>query len=688
MRRLSGAVSVASSSSALPHGEAMASAAPCRYREGSRVQMVTNEREKGKQRWVKADVYRIDESSGRTAVYMREVGGHREEFKVMVPHTEATALTNANPQPPMVWDDSKKAPAGFGDDHLASVISFMTARELSALAPLLKQWGQVRKGAFQQHTHIDIDCTPDGDRQFWESITPEEAFELGKRLINLTALSLVQPRYERFCCLDIMTSIVEGHVAGRREAREKEGQQHMAEGSLETIKFSSSITTTSTRPPPCYLPPPFAPPPTLPSLRAVTGAVQEHSVLAERGWKMPALECVDQEEWTTSELGRFIKSSSSLKQVGGHLRDGQWATVFAHIPMAAPGQSGPLRQLERIGVIKHGIETARLRDVLTLRGCLKSLKRLDVEVPAFAETTALAALLAFDDLINVCCVSPDVPITVKGAEWVPFELSLFYADTFPPRPSPFIKVAIQEAARQASHVVYRLSQHDLTHPIVNPSQAAVDIAKCLSFDYVGYVTVENADGFVPPPDSGSPVPDIINRLQHFPRARQLRVYSGLGAAAGRLLAEKMPLKVGTVAFGSNVGAEDRRGVLEALGAGRQVAEVCVGDDLWGAVSFTQGGPFGGRGSNSLPAISDIEMYLEVLDELEPAGAAELVSSGLTSLLNAGVRGLGRVRLWLEVHGDVGDAIWQVVPGDTSIGDFTIHHGRYAGEIVLEATRGS
>ncbi|CEM24966.1 unnamed protein product [Vitrella brassicaformis CCMP3155] len=85
----------------------------------------------------------------------------------------------------------------------------------------------------------------------------------------------------------------------------------------------------------------------------------------------------------------------------------------------------------------------------------------------------------------------------------------------------------------------------------------------------------------------------------------------------------------------------------------------------------------------------IEIHIiSVPAELEPADAADLVRSGLTSLLNAGVRGLRRVRLGLGVHDDLGDAIWQVLADDTSIGDFTIRHWRDSEEIVLEATRGS
>ena len=56
-----------------------------RNKNGTRVWMVTDGREKGSQEWVKAAVYRTEESSGATRVSMREVEG-TEEFRVVVPH--------------------------------------------------------------------------------------------------------------------------------------------------------------------------------------------------------------------------------------------------------------------------------------------------------------------------------------------------------------------------------------------------------------------------------------------------------------------------------------------------------------------------------------------------------------------------------------------------------------------------
>ncbi|CEL91920.1 unnamed protein product [Vitrella brassicaformis CCMP3155] len=684
----------ASSSSALPHGEAMASPTPCRYKEGSRVLMVTNGREKGKQRWVKADVYRIEEGSGRTALHMREVGGQHEEFKVLVPHSKTPAsphdqqahggfrLTHKNSAD---QEDKTMAPRGLGDDHLSGVFSFFTPRELSALSTLCKQWPQVRKAALHQQTHIAIDSSTEGDRHFWESMTPDEAFQLGKRLINLTALTLVQPRRDRLWCLNTMMSIVEGHAAGRREACDKEGQPHMAKGCLETIHFTPSN--------------PYFTPPTLHALRAVTGAVRQHSVLADRGWKMPALERVGQQGWDAITLGRFVSSSSCLKRVEGLWGSwGQLATVFEHFPVASAGQPGPLRHLQTIGGIERRdgespeqylAGVTRLQDVLMSRGCRKSLTSFDVKIPSFEDHDSLSALLAVDGFINTCCTSPDVPLDVTVLGGTDFDLSLLYADAFPPSPSPFIKTAIQEAARQTMYVDYNISQHDLTHPIDSPSQAAVDIAQSLSFDNVWRVLVHNAPGFVPPPGSPSPAPAIINHLQHFPTARYLCVWSSVGVGAGRWLAQKMPMEVRRVQFDGAVSAEDRSGVLEALGAGRVVDDVQVGRQAV-TVSLTQGGAFDGWGSDA--SVRNIDMYLSVPQGLAHADAAELVRDGLSSLLDAAVRGLRCVMLWLpDEPGDLGDAIRALLPNGTRVGGFTINtldteYDEYDECIVLVATR--
>ncbi|CEM35596.1 unnamed protein product [Vitrella brassicaformis CCMP3155] len=391
---------------------------------------------------------------------------------------------------------------------------------------------------------------------------PGDAFDFGKQLLNLTALTLVQPPSDRSWCLENMISIVEGHAAGRHETCEKEGQQHMG-GSLETIDFATDTNTNSNFDTGLYV---FrtarsrsrqpsssssASCPLLPSLKSVTGALRDHRVLAERGWKMPALECMEVEEWDADALGRFIGSSSSLRRVGevwrrfSYLRVRptwrEWAAVFAHFPNAPPGQPGPLRHLQTFEGLRHlqtieGMEhelgetseqclegVKRLQEALTSRGCQKSLKRLDMEIPHFGDRGGLSVLLAVDGFIDTCCVSPDVPVTVTftGGARQDFDLSLFYANDFPRRASPFIKTAIQQAARQAGEVSYTISQHDLTHPIDRPSESAIKIAQSLESRSVE-VVVANAPGFVPPPGTQPPAPTIISHLQQFSISTHLR----------------------------------------------------------------------------------------------------------------------------------------------------------------------
>ncbi|CEM26342.1 unnamed protein product [Vitrella brassicaformis CCMP3155] len=542
----------------------------------------------------------------------------------------------------------------------------------------------VYMAALHQQTHVAIHPLTDDDRHFWENMTPEEAFGLGRGLVNLTALSLVQPSDNPLWCLDSMIAIVEGQAAGRGEVCKKEGQQHMAEGSLETIHFTTTTTstttttatTTSNRPP---IPPSFTnSPPTLHALKAVTGALPQHDVLVNTGWKMPALECVEQVGWGARTLGRFISSSQSLKAVSGsRFSWWYWAAVFRRIPEAPAGQPGPLRQLERIGALRLDTEGARqLQDLLTSRGCQKSLTGLDVHIPPSMQASTLPDLLAIDDLINMCCVSSDVPITVTSTP-SSFDLAVFYADALPPRPSPFVKAAMQEAARRATKVRYSLTNHDITHPIDNPTQAAIDIASSLSFERAERVTVERAAGVAIFPGTPSPAPAIISHLQPFPNARELRI-GLLGSAAGRLLAQKMPMQMGKVGFRKGVSREERDEVLDGLGSEREVAAVAAGEDL------TEN-PFGVWGSATSPSIHNIRLDVEVP---EFSDAAVLAHDLLWTLLTAGVPGLTAVQLWLAAPYDdmFGTVLRQVLPNGMQIGGFDVTISDGLGVFVVEATR--
>ncbi|CEM24567.1 unnamed protein product [Vitrella brassicaformis CCMP3155] len=113
---------------------------------------------------------------------------------------------------------------------------------------------------------------------------------------------------------------------------------------------------------------------------------------------------------------------------------------------------------------------------------------------------------------------------------------------------------------------------------------------------------------------------------------KLYIRSGLGVAASRLLAEKMPSKIKEVTFGRHVSAADRRSVLEEVGAGREVGLVTVGE---------QYGALDGWRSDSFPSIRGVAIVLSVPDGLEASAAAERIRDGISSIVSD-VRGLERL----------------------------------------------
>ncbi|CEL91916.1 unnamed protein product [Vitrella brassicaformis CCMP3155] len=139
------ASSSSSSAGAAHQAEVMGRSASSRYKEGTRVVLLSSSRRAPTNDyvWVTARIYSVDPhvvymKAGTlhegTALYMREVGRRGEEFIRVVPHQTNTD-TQTSPQPPVVWDVSKKAPERFSEDLLGKVFSLMTPRELSAIFP-------------------------------------------------------------------------------------------------------------------------------------------------------------------------------------------------------------------------------------------------------------------------------------------------------------------------------------------------------------------------------------------------------------------------------------------------------------------------------------------------------------------------------------------------------------------------
>ncbi|CEM24572.1 unnamed protein product [Vitrella brassicaformis CCMP3155] len=520
------------------------------------------------------------------------------------------------------------------------------------------------------HTHLTIDSTDSNERSVWQRVPLALVTQWANKLTRLTTITFRYPVMTPLWCVDVFITVIEGHVAGRRAA-------NMQGGSLRTITLEGvrlakrEMSTVRRRQQLC---PdqiaPLVPPPSLDALTTITGLRFAHRDLASRDWRMPSLQRVEQHEWGADELGRLICSSQSLQRVGGHRLPGeQWAAMFGRIPKAAAWQRGPLAGLQSIGTIELSFDVDkaraavdRLKDVLTSRGCRRSLTWLTVDMGFFVIDSSVLPLLQSVESLHSSCCRVDAEVVFEYRRVHTFDLSLFYSDDFPPNPSPLVMNAIQAAAQEATQINYTISQHSLTHPVDSPSQAAIDIVKTLTFDNVTAVIVRNAPGFVLPPNAPSPHPAIIDHLQPLPTARQLFVDSALGGAAGRLLAEKMPREVELVDFGREVSSGDRIGVLEGLGAGRAVGGVNV------VVSLTEGA-LDGWGPDSFPSIGRILMRSSVPDGLEASAAAKRIRDGISSIVD-GVRGLERLTVMLYVDGGstARAAIQQLLTTGTKVGD--------------------
>ncbi|CEM20499.1 unnamed protein product [Vitrella brassicaformis CCMP3155] len=522
--------------------------------------------------------------------------------------------------------------------------------------------------ARKQH-HFTISAADKDERSFWQRTTIDLVKEWATYLRKLTCVVLHCPIGFPRWCFDVFVAVIEGHIAGRRAA-------NLTGGTLHTIAIKERVRLTGaagqavarTYPP---LPARLNPPPTLDALETIAGLCGGHWQLAYRRWVMPSLATVQQHEaWGADSLGQFISSSRSLRSVdSASFRGEGWASVFEGIPAAGVGQQGgPLAQLESIGTIvledenhraRAGIE--RLQEVLVSRGCRQSLKQLHVEFGPFyrIDRRMLPVLLALDRLVGTCC-RPDAPLTLTATSNFGFDLAIFYCTDFPTHPSPSFKTMLKQLAQQATSVKYIFTQDGLADPHTTPIQSAIELASTLSFDKTETVEVKDFGDFHPTANAPSPHPAIISHLQPFPKASELNFETSLGGTAGQLLASKMPKELGRVNIYEVSGAEEKVGMLAALGREREVGTVWMGDI---GVDQLEGA------ADELPTIGRLHFALTLPAGVQDAGS--FVRTGLSSV-TPHIRGLQRVILTVDTTtAEQHDFIEAFVPVGTNIEGFTI-----------------
>ncbi|CEM03444.1 unnamed protein product [Vitrella brassicaformis CCMP3155] len=356
----------------------------------------------------------------------------------------------------------------------------------------------------QYHTELVIDCRSTQERTFWQRMTSQTAYELGKQMINLKCLIHRYPRtpdgaeglpaggnyFSPRWCRGTVIGLVEGHVQGRRAARVKEGPgTTMAEGSLKSLTFESVVIPHSgrhemnqlniTNSEPFQVAVAPSHPINLPALTEVNGVTHPVRLIDGRGWTTPAVERVSAPHTPAEvlDIRPFVATTRSLAELwsASSMMPFHLAELLESVPVGQRGQPGPLVNLRVIPTIKlYGIESTDacrdglqdLQKCLVHRGCSKAFDFLRIEVHRsdcldlllsnFATFKALASLIdttcSPSAKVDCSIISPDGAIRMQGWSGIamPRELHVgvfaFVNPVWclkPPLPSPLSGAVLQ-----------------------------------------------------------------------------------------------------------------------------------------------------------------------------------------------------------------------------------------------------
>ncbi|CEM23431.1 unnamed protein product [Vitrella brassicaformis CCMP3155] len=468
----------------------------------------------------------------------------------------------------------------------------------------------------QHHTELVIDSSNTRQRRFWGSMTPQTAYELGKQMINLKCLIHRFPQtpdgaegiaaghhyVANGWCRGLVIALVEGHVAGRQAAREKERPgTTMAVGSLRSLTFKAVVLPGSGPREIAQLadinsnPPAAAPSQSisLPALTDVKGVRRGHVVIEGRGWSMPAVErvIVRYPGAELPDIRPFVATTRSLIDLFVVLvPPSQLAELLELIPVGQQGGPGPLARFQNMNYIKlYEIESiaicrdglSRLQKCLVDRGCLKSLRFLRIEVHRsdchwlllndYATFKALASLIdaTCSPLSEVkCYVCPsggeirDIPLTHLlaytrfgklpdcGPQLLSALLTCYNVRMKPqrrPPGSPSVESCIQGTPPSAYHYAWTVTQDQVTRPYNGPIDKSLvgnlSLGACGVPSSSGFsMSIECEQGWTPLADAIPPEPPEFKafKADGLVRVKSLTVKSRIGLGVAKMLLRRGP----------------------------------------------------------------------------------------------------------------------------------------------------
>ncbi|CEM11813.1 unnamed protein product [Vitrella brassicaformis CCMP3155] len=421
----------------------------------------------------------------------------------------------------------------------------------------------------------------------WESVPPAAAFEIGKCAINLKTVVVRHPHHSPHWWMGDWSSFIEGHSRGVEERR-KTGWQG---GGIEELTFVDSEvqraslprTAPHTPPSPILLLPSF----TLPSLKSIKGAAQDHRHLFDtRRWRMPALEHFRGAE---GSFGAFCGTSDRLESLDvGGTGVGDVAGVIEGFPGEGSSKLARLRHIRGLGLVRGGWDADaqsidRLRDALKSRGCSK-LQHLGFICRSGTKVT-LPTLRAIEGFLPAAIppfglpTAAELSVSFAARGSLCFDMSLLHRI---PAPSPLMKAMLRQLASHATIVMWAPDVTYIEHPTpLTPDQQA--LAESIVFSKATEkLSIEQhlplGIPFSPAPATNSPVWSVIDHIapSAFPNALSwLSVGGSFGCAAAiRLLtAGKIRMAARSTVWADGVQGSDALQMMSAMRGGGTVLRV-------------------------------------------------------------------------------------------------------------------
>ncbi|CEM16673.1 unnamed protein product [Vitrella brassicaformis CCMP3155] len=474
------------------------------------------------------------------------------------------------------------------------------------------------------HTRLIIDASTHEGVEAWGRMLPQRARQLGQLAINVSTIMMRHPGFFPEWGLAALVAFVGGQAAGRAEAAAQEGSGIQG-ASLKAVSFEG--VPLPVRPGP-FRAPPVAPVPSagartrLEALTSISGLLQAHHPLADR-WLMPSLIDVSGPGCDGEMTSAFLRLSTTITRIGSSSTPTEKAELLERLPLATREGDrlvAPLSHLETIGTLRVSRDAVQMRQefdrletVMLARNCPRSSIKvtIDFDIDAFegVDGSFLPLLAAIQAFFRTFAAGPTISIANER-----FSFNLDVLIYLPASTSTFVRDSLVKLGNEATDVLWKLrAQHlhdaqDAHSLFREPSPAATDVSRRLTFPRAAKFCLEDANGFFPDPPLPEVMPAILNYLPLSIGAdsSHLVIDSSAGCEVGRQLTGCMT-GINELSVWKAVDVHFVHSILLAIGGGMAMEKVYF------SVIRGSGGLW--LGADIYPSIKDLNVCIESASDI-------------------------------------------------------------------------